>query len=102
MEAALGLLDTLRGWFGGSDDGGRPAADPIEHAGFMIEPAPQRTASGWNTAGVISKIFPDGRKEHRFIRVDSHSSRDDAIAFSIVKARQIIDEQGDRLFHDRR
>jgi hypothetical protein len=38
-------------------------------------------------------------KEHRFIRVDTHASKDDAIAFSITKAQQIIDEQGDRIFH---
>jgi hypothetical protein len=39
-------------------------------------------------------------KEHKFIRVDTHTSKDDAVAFSITKAQQIIDEQGDRIFRN--
>jgi hypothetical protein len=37
-------------------------------------------------------------REHRFVRADTHGSADQAREFAIVKARQIIDEQGDRLF----
>jgi hypothetical protein len=37
-------------------------------------------------------------KEHRFIRADTYSGREDAIAFTITKAKQIIDHQGDRMF----
>jgi hypothetical protein len=51
------------------------------------------------TAGIIAKDFPDGRREHRFVRADTHSSADQAHDFAIVKGRQIIDEQGDRLFN---
>ena len=51
-------------------------------------------------AGVITKSFPDGVKKHKFIRVDTHTSKDDAVAFSITKAQQIIDEQGDRIFRN--
>ena len=35
---------------------------------------------------------------HRFVRADTHGSADQAHDFAIVKGRQIIDEQGDRLF----
>ena len=38
------------------------------------------------------------RKEHRFIRADRFSSLDETAEFALVKGRQIIDEQGDRLF----
>jgi hypothetical protein len=93
----MGLIDALRGLFGGGA-GSAAVAAPVEYHGYRITPAPQRQASGWNTAGVIAKEFPDGAKEHRFIRVDTHSTKDDAVAFSIVKAQQIIDEQGDRIF----
>ena len=95
----MGLMDALRGLF--SSRSARPAeaaGEPVEYRGYTIRPAPQKQASGWNTAGVISKSFADGEKEHRFVRVDTHSGRDDAVAFSITKAQQIIDEQGDRLF----
>ena len=73
----MGLMDALRNLF---RSGGGPgaAAAPVEYNGYRITPAPQRQASGWNTAGVIAKTFDDGVKEHRFIRVDTHASKDDA------------------------
>lgn len=37
-------------------------------------------------------------KEHKFIRADRHASMEDAVTFSLAKGRQIVDEQGDRLF----
>ena len=97
----MGLMDALRNLFrgGGGGDGAVPAS-AVEYHGYRITPAPQRQGSGWNTAGVITKEFPDGVKEHSFIRVDTHASKDDAISFSIIKAQQIIDEQGDRIFGD--
>jgi hypothetical protein len=95
----MGLMETLRGLFSpGSQGAAEAAGEPVEYRGYTIRPAPEKQSSGWNTAGVISKAFPDGVKEHRFVRVDTHSGRDDALAFSITKAQQIIDEQGDRLF----
>lgn len=96
----MGILDTLRGLFaGGAAKGGTEVVgEPVEYNGYTIQAAPQRQSSGWNTAGVIKKEFPDGMREHRFIRVDTHTSQDDAVAFSVLKAQQIIDEQGDRLF----
>ena len=96
----MGILDTLRGLFGGGAGraGVEAVGEPVEYNGYTIQPAPQRQSSGWNTAGVIRKEFPDGMREHRFVRVDTHTSKDDAVAFSVLKARQIIDEQGERLF----
>ena len=93
----MGLMDSLRSLFG---SGGKAEArhETVEYRGYLIRPAPQRQPSGWNTAGVITKEFPDGVKEQTFIRVDTHSSQDDAVSFSVIKAQQIIDEQGDRLF----
>jgi hypothetical protein len=98
MEARMGLMDALRNLFRSGEAAGEAAAKAVEYQGYRITPAPQRQGSGWNTAGVIAKTFDDGVKEHRFIRVDTHASKDDAIAFSITKAQQIIDEQGDRIF----
>lgn len=78
----------------------REGAKAVDYKGYTIRPTPRREGSQWLTAGVITKRFPEGVKEHRFIRVDSHGSKDDADAFSIGKAQQIIDEQGDNLFRD--
>jgi hypothetical protein len=99
----MGLLGSLKSLFGGSSKGGgRAAADPVEYNGFQIEPAPEQNAGGWNTAGIIRKSIDGEMKEQAFIRVDTHSSLDDAIAFSITKAQQIINEQGDNLFRAKR
>jgi hypothetical protein len=37
-------------------------------------------------------------KEHRFVRAETHPSKDEAVTFAITKGKQIIDEQGDRIF----
>ncbi|MEP1518266.1 MAG: HlyU family transcriptional regulator, partial [Nitratireductor sp.] len=37
-------------------------------------------------------------KEHRLIRADRFAAEEDAVAVSLRKAKQMIDEQGDRLF----
>ena len=80
---------------GGSDE---PAAAAVEYKGYRIRPAPYRTNGQYQTAGSIEKSAPDGVKEHRFIRADTYPSREDAISFTITKAKQIIDLQGDRIF----
>ena len=93
------LKAVFRRLFGGrSGASGEPAADAVEYRGFRIRPAPYRTGGKYQTAGTIEKDDPSGRKEHRFIRAETHESREDAVAFSIAKAKQIIDERGDRVF----
>lgn len=98
---ALGNL--MKKLFGGGEGGSEEAAgEPVEYKGYTIRPAPQRTGSGWNTAGTISKTSADGEaRERRFVRVDTHTNKDDAISFSVTKAQQIIDEQGEGLFEGR-
>ena len=85
----------------GGGDSGEPAA-AVEYKGYRIRPTPYRTNSLYQTAGTIEKAFAEGVKEHRFIRADTHQSRQDAIDFAISKAKQIIDLQGDRMFDERR
>lgn len=82
--------------FGG---GGAEAAGPaIEYNGYRIRPAPYRREGQYQTCGFIEKEIAGETKEHRFIRAELHPSREAAVEFSIAKAKQIIDEQGDRLF----
>ena len=80
--------------------GGGVAAEEeaIDYEGYRIRPAPYRRMGQHQTCGVIEKEVAGEIKEHRFIRAEMHPTREAAIAFSIAKARQIIDEQGDRLF----
>jgi hypothetical protein len=94
LKAALSRLAGGREGAGSSE----PAVPPVEYNGYRIRPAPFRANDRYQTAGVIEKDFPDGVKEHRFIRADTHQSLDDANEFAIAKGRQIIDQQGDRIF----
>ena len=99
----MGLLGSLKSLFGGGDQtSSSSASDPVDYNGFLIQPMPTRRDGGWNTAGVITKTIDGEAKEHRFIRVDTHSSLDDAISFSVTKAQQIIREQGDNIFRSKR
>jgi hypothetical protein len=93
LKAALGRLAG-----GGGDRPEGPAAPAVEYKGYRIKPAPYPNNGQYQTAGSIEKDTPEGIKEHRFIRADTYGSRDDAIAFTILKAKQIIDQQGDRIF----
>jgi len=83
----------------GDDVGSGKRGRPQEYNGFVIQAAPIQDGSQWLTAGVITKKIGEEQKEHQFIRADTHASREDAEAFSLTKARLIIDEQGDRLFN---
>lgn len=73
-------------------------ADPVEYKGFIIRAAPYKNNGQYQTAGVIAREVGGVRKEHRFIRADSYASYDDAASFTLNKARQIIDLQGERIF----
>ena len=84
--------------------GGREAgesAEPaaaVEYKGYRIRATPYRADGQYQTAGNIEKTFPEGVKEHRFVRADTHPTREAAAEFAISKAKQIIDLQGDRMF----
>lgn len=95
-----GLGGFFRNLFGGKGEAAETAeAGPAtEYKGFMIRPEPQKHSAGWLTAGVITKEFPDGVKEHKFIRADTYPDRDSSLTFCVTKAKQIIDEQGERMF----
>jgi hypothetical protein len=82
--------------FGG---GSQAAADEwIEYNGYRIRPAPYRRGGQYQTCGVIEKEVGGETKQHRFVRAETHSSREGAAAFALAKAQQLIDEQGERLF----
>lgn len=75
-------------------------AEPVSYAGYTIVATPRQVETGWTTEGNISKEIGGVLKSQHFIRVDTHSDRNDAISLSIQKAKKVIDEQGDALFRD--
>jgi hypothetical protein len=73
-------------------------ADPVEYKGYVIRAAPYKNNGHYQTAGSIERDIGGVKKEHRFIRADAYASYDDAVTFTVNKARQIIDLQGERMF----
>ena len=83
---------------GGSSETTEKASAPVEYNGFMIAAAPYKAEGQYQTAGIITKDVGGVIKEHKFIRADRHASYEDAVEFSLAKARQIVDQSGDRMF----
>ena len=93
-------MSFLKRLFGGGDAPKQeaPAADPIEHNGFTIVPTPYQAEGQWQVCGEISRTIDGEEKRHRFIRADRGSSREEAIEMTMRKARQTIDQMGERIF----
>ena len=77
-------------------------ADPVEYKGYVIRAAPYKNNGHYQTAGTIEREVGGVRKEHRFIRADAYAAYDDAVTFTVNKARQIIDLQGEKIFEQTR
>jgi hypothetical protein len=82
---------------GGSATAAKPPRTE-EYNGYTIAAAPVAEAGQFQLAGKITKTVDGVAKEHSFMRADRFSSFEDAESFVFVKARQIIDQNGDRLF----
>lgn len=100
---APGLGDILRRLGGGGGGSSQKAAakaafPPTQYNGYTITPVPKREDGHWLIAGTISREVDDGVREHRFLRGDRYPDADSAAEFTIFKAQQMIDLEGDRLF----
>ena len=97
---AFRLGEMLRGLFkpGAAAESAAVPGEAVEYKGFTILPLPRQQGSGWSTEGKISKATPEGNRETHFIRADVNTGRDDALACCVLKAKRIIDEQGERMF----
>ncbi len=93
----MGIGDLFKRLLGGGERG-VPEAASVEYQGYSITPTPMAQGGQYLTAGIISKETPEGRKEHRFVRADTHASAEAAASFAVRKGQQIIDELGDRIF----
>jgi len=74
------------------------ASRPEDYKGFRITPEPIREGSTYRIAARIEKEVNGTARLHRLVRADTVSSPDEARDLSLRKARQMIDEQGERLF----
>lgn len=83
---------------GGSNDGAAAGGPSEEYKGFTITAVSMAAGSEHQLAGRIEKEIDGEVKRYDFVRADRFSSKDDATSMAFSKGRQIIDEQGERLF----
>lgn len=89
----MSLLSRL---FGG---GGTTPEPKVEtYKGFRIFPEPQSGEGGYRVGARIEKEIASEVKVHHLLRADAILNLEDAEAFSVRKAKQVIDEQGERIF----
>lgn len=72
---------------------------PMDYNGFIITATPFSAGNQYQSCGVISKSIKGRVLQYRFIRADKFSSVDVAMDMIMIKARQIIDEQGENIFN---
>ena len=76
----------------------KQAAEPVTYEGYRIFPEPIAEGGQHRIAARIEKDFGDETKTHKLIRADTLNDVGAAADASVGKAKQLIDEQGDRLF----
>ena len=84
--------------FGGGAPKAEKPAPREDYNGYTIEAKPFAEGGQFQLAGRITKTIDGAVKEHSFVRADRFSSMEDAESFTFVKARQIIDQSGDKIF----
>lgn len=95
------MLGKLFGRLFGGASASEPAVTASEdYQGFRIEAMPRSDPNGWRVAGRVVGMANGERREAPFVRADTYPARDDATEVSLRKARQLVDEQGERLFRD--
>lgn len=96
----MSFLKSLFGLGGdkAADDKPAAVAKEAEHKGFVIRAMPYKEGGQFQTAGTISKEIDGEMKEYKFVRADRFSTLEEAADLSLSKGRQIVDEQGERMF----
>ena len=94
----MSFLSALFGGRRGAAAAAEKSAEPVEYKGFVIRAAPFKNEGQYQTAGTIEREIVGALKEHRFVRADAFATYEDAVTFTLGKARQMIDLQGERMF----
>jgi hypothetical protein len=96
----MSFLKNLFGLGGkGAEESAPATVSEVEHKGFKIRATPFKEAGQYQTCGVISKEVGGVQKEHKFIRADRFPAIETAAEIAISKGKQIVDEQGERIFN---
>lgn len=74
-----------------------PKIDWVEYRGYQIAATPEKDGAQYRVAGIIKRPGED-EQLHNFKRADLIPSEDEAREFTLMKARLMIDQMGERLF----
>ncbi len=88
-------MSILKKFFGG---GAAPAKEPEIHNGYRIFADPQSASGGYRIFARIEKEIDGEVKVHDMLRADQCNSAEEAERISILKAKMLIDQQGDGIF----
>jgi len=91
-------MSILSRLFGGGAKPEARAEVAETYKGCRITAAPEATEGGYRVVARIEKEIGGEVKPHHLMRADTLGSIEEAEAFSIRKAKQVIDEQGDAIF----
>ena len=95
-------MSFLKKLFGMGGDQGEPGAPKVlgeeTFDGYVIKAIEMKVGAEYQLAGTIEKEIDGELKSSQFIRADRLPSADMATSAAIDKGKQIVKEQGDRLF----
>lgn len=72
---------------------------PINYQGYDIYPAPIAEGSQYRINGRITQVIDGTEHCYDLVRADLLPSAEQAAELMIAKAKRVIDEHGNRLFH---
>jgi len=90
-------MSFLKKLFGGGD-GAKSGAPTEEYNGYQITLTPISESDGYRVCALIEKEINGETMTHKLVRADIVQGLEAAQAASLRKAKQVIDEQGDRIF----
>lgn len=91
------ILRFLRRGGSGREGGPGEVAEREAYQGFVVLARPIREQGQWRLAGSICREGDEDGARHDFVRADVMADREECIRMSLLKGRQLVDEQGDRL-----
>ena len=94
----MSILSRLFGGGGGDAKRAAPGFPAEDYKGFSITPAPQADEGGYRLSARIERQVDGEVKVHHLLRADVLRDEGEAAAAALRKARQVIDEQGERIF----
>jgi hypothetical protein len=91
-------MSFLKKLFGGSDDSAPKVAAREIYKDFIIEASPMAEGGQYRLRAFIVESEAEDARRATVIRADLFTTADQAAEFAMMKARQVIDEQGAGVF----